>query len=85
MREIVCPKCSGRGKVPDPETGLEIRRERERLGISQEEVARRMGITQSYLTMLERDKRPWSANMVTAYRVALKMKHSTTNSHAKTK
>lgn len=48
-----------------------IRKRREKMGISQEIVANRMGITQSYLTMLERDKRPWTSSLVASYLKAI--------------
>ena len=66
-----CPVCLGTGKVLDQAAQGEKAR-RLRNGLSQAYVARKMGITPSYLNYLESGKRPWSTQLWQSFQAALK-------------
>lgn len=66
-----CDSCAGSGKVPGDGTGAQLRKERERLGITAAAVLRHMGISDTYIGDLEKDRRPWTGDLVGKYQAAL--------------
>ena len=63
-----CPQCGGSGKVCDPaQIGARLRHERELVGITGREMARRMGYSAMYLCDLEHGRRDWKANLINSY------------------
>lgn len=54
------------------ETGMKIRMHRYSKGVTMEEAARRMGISDSYLCDLELGRRHWSEELVHRYQEAVK-------------
>lgn len=60
----VCPKCWGSGVVVNhEERGYSARCHREHYGYSLAQQARRLGISSSMLSMLERGKRSWTREL----------------------
>lgn len=58
---LECPRCGGSGRIADPAaTGRIYRRAREATGMSLRYVARRAGISATYLSQLERGVLPWT-------------------------
>jgi len=69
-----CVHCGGGGlRVDDKATGKRAREWREERQLSQEQVARSMGISASYLSDLERGKRTWGTELLAAAKAALKV------------
>ena len=64
-----CKKCGGTGELP--ESGR-MREERERVGVSLREVARRMGISAPYLSDLERGRRGMNMGLYQRFWRAMK-------------
>ena len=48
---------TGRGRTFDTMVGRELRRAREAVGLSQEDLAFRAGVHRTYVSLLERDKK----------------------------
>ena len=65
---MICPKCGGSGQLPDP---LEMRKRRERKGISLQETAKKMKISHGYLSDLERGNRTWNDALRKAFIAAI--------------
>ncbi len=74
---IPCDHCAGKGKVPGPATGAALRIEREEAKVGRTPLLANFkrpdgGLySMSYLIDLERDVRPWSHELVDAYRKAI--------------
>ena len=69
---LVCPRCGGTGRLPDDRVmGAQMRERRQRAGLSLRALAKRLGLTASYLSDLERGRRHWSAKNVKRYADAL--------------
>lgn len=64
-----CETCGGTGEKADPEA---LRIQRELAGLAQGEVARRMGLHQSYLSDLEQGRRDWNSSLLTRFTAALR-------------
>mgnify|MGYP006403728585 FL=1 len=61
----VCPRCNGSGEILDDRVhGASIRRQREALGLSLREVARRCGWSAGYLSDLELGRRSWGRKQI---------------------
>ncbi len=70
---IVCPKCNGRGTLPDARLqGQVMRALREKAGVPLNEVARRMNFTGAYISDLEQGRRAWRPILIGRYKQALK-------------
>lgn len=65
----VCPTCGGKGSLPDP-AALRVKRIKLRLSLS--EVARKMGISTSYLCDLELGRRKWDQPLAKKFTLALR-------------
>ena len=62
MKKVKCPKCLGTGVMQDyTRIGQDLRDARQ---ITLREAAKAMGITASHLSLMERGKRRWSAEMI---------------------
>lgn len=67
-----CRCCQGSGKELDPKLiGEDMAKLRKKKGLSQIEVARRMGVSSPYVHDLEAGRRNWSETRVTLYLKAL--------------
>lgn len=61
---LKCPKCKGSGVIPNPYVfGLKARQLRKGMQISLREISRRMGISATHLSDLERGKRQWNSRL----------------------
>lgn len=68
-----CTRCgTGRKEINHQKVGQRLRAYRERHGLSQREVARRMEQTAAYVGDLELGRRPWNAQRVGDYLAACK-------------
>jgi transcriptional regulator with XRE-family HTH domain len=71
--QIICPRCSGRGKLPNPATaGTTMRRLRESSGISLRKVAKECGISAPFLSDLELGDCHWTNTLEVKVRLAIK-------------
>lgn len=68
MQQKQCDKCGGTGQLLDP---IRLKRQRRRAELSQRTMAKRMGITASYLCDLEHGRRDWNAQLDERFRAAL--------------
>lgn len=72
-----CRHCEGSGKAFDRNVvGPMLREARERRQVAARSVARRMGITPSYISDLELGRRDWSPALVARYLTALEADHA---------
>lgn len=55
------------------ETGGKLRRMRQRLGLTQVEMARRLGVSTSYLNLIEHDQRPLTAKLLARFSKVLEV------------
>lgn len=63
-----CRHCNGSGEEVDQAAiGAQMRARRKAAGISLREIARRLGITASYLADMEKGARNWTAERMEAY------------------
>lgn len=68
-----CHHCGGTGVEADPlAIGKSMRELRIQRGLSLREVARRMGMSASFISDLERGNRHWGPKAATKYREAVK-------------
>lgn len=70
MKTRICPRCNGAGLLAHT---TELKRIRRAAGISQGEVARRLNITQGYLSQIENGKAkcpPWIQHLYKDLEVA---------------
>lgn len=73
MKTRPCGACKGTGKEIDPvATGAEMRALRIKLGISQLEASRRMGLCKQHVCSMEKGVRNWSQKLIESYLKALK-------------
>ena len=73
LHRETCPYCGGKGTVLDrSEAGKVLSAARYRAGISQVGMAKRLGISKSYLNCLERETRSWPADLVARYETELR-------------
>lgn len=67
-----CQFCNGTGEEIDhKQLGSRLRAERERQGMSQGVMAGKLGMTQGFLSDLERGRRNWLGRHIKAYQMAL--------------
>lgn len=67
-----CTHCLGAGTEPELKNiGLKLRKERRTKDIPIQMVAKRMGVTVSYVTFLELGKRAWTTALKEKYQAAL--------------
>lgn len=60
-----CKRCNGTGVEPDQaETGMRIRKLREALSISSQEMAKKMGLSASFYSELEKGIKAWSSDRI---------------------
>lgn len=72
MKTQKCHCCDGTGRELDPVvTGKVLRAERFLAGLTQREIARRMGLSFPYLSQLEGGTVRWSESLVKRYQEAL--------------
>lgn len=68
-----CPKCDGRGEVPDPAAqGRLMRTLRKARGKGLREIASAMGFSPAYVSDLELGRRGWNGELILKYRKAVK-------------
>lgn len=67
---VGCSFCAH--EVDHRSLGHDLRAEREKMGVSQAEVARLIGTSKTYICDLEQGKRNWTANMVNKYLAAVR-------------
>lgn len=73
MLTVKCPTCGGTGEVPNQKSlGAELRKLREKAGLSGRQVARRMHISAPYLSDLELGRRHWTPKLVMLFKLTLK-------------
>lgn len=61
---VPCPSCLGTGRVPDhARLGCQARNRRQAYDLNQIELARRMRISVTYLSELERGRRKWNLEL----------------------
>lgn len=66
---VPCARCDGTGfTIDDKALGQAMRRTRQTVAISLREMAKRMGISASYLSDLELGRRHWNAGIIEEYR-----------------
>lgn len=71
---LPCPRCRGRGRLPNSAiVGAYMRSARRDAALSLREVARRLGYSPSYLSLLERGLRPWRNDLLMRYRAAIRL------------
>ena len=66
MKKEDCPACLGTGKVPDHICIGGCMRELRRCSLR--ELAQRMGVSYSHLSLLEHGKRRWTSGLVEKYK-----------------
>lgn len=66
MREKTCPMCGGNGVIAVP-FGERIRETRERLNLTQDQVASSMGLSRPSLVNIEADRQNVSTDKVAAF------------------
>lgn len=78
MKNIDCEKCNGTGKIAVEDEkfmyvwlGIQIKTRREKIGITQEELADSVGLTRTSITNIERGKQ-WSG-LVNLKKIAAKL------------
>lgn len=63
-----CPCCDGTGKELDPvKVGSEMQALRTKAMIGLRSLAKRLGLSHTYLTLLEQGKRKWTPQLVHDY------------------
>lgn len=68
-----CPHCEGTGRVPDwAAIGKLWRKSRRDRDLTQGQIAKALGVSVAYISMLEKGKKPWPARMEFRYLAALK-------------
>lgn len=75
MRTKDCPRCDGTGKLPD-NPGRELKLKRIDKGITQRDMAGRLGVDFSYLSRLEGGYIGWTRERVKAYKAELAKSHN---------
>lgn len=69
---LPCPRCGGSGRVPDDRVlGAVMRAKRTAADLSLRDMAKRTGVTASYLCDLELGRRQWGAKQRAMYENAL--------------
>jgi helix-turn-helix protein len=64
----VCPRCHGTGYLHDYEDlGQRMNRLRKKAGRSLKSVAVQMGVSEGYLSDMERGARPWTPDLMTKF------------------
>jgi predicted transcriptional regulator len=64
----ICPRCHGAGYLHDYEDlGSRMRGLREKAGLPRNAVSTRMGVSEGYLSDMERGDRPWSPDLMTKF------------------
>jgi transcriptional regulator with XRE-family HTH domain len=72
VKKVKCPQC-GFDVVQLPDNiGELLREERQKVGLKSKSVARHMGISGEYLSMLECGRRTWHHGFVHNFRKAIK-------------
>lgn len=67
-----CPRCNGTGTIPDDRAmGAAMRQRREAAGLSLYDLAKKLGLSASYLCDLELGRRQWSGTNIERYEEAL--------------
>lgn len=74
-----CKRCNGTGVEADAE---DIKDSRERAQLTQQQAAKRMGISASYLSDLENGRRDWDSDLLEKF-YAMLSKHNMTHLRAK--
>lgn len=68
---VRCPKCDGEGWIYCPPIGHELRKQRKEAGITMRALAKQLGISPTYLSDLENDRRGWNGRLVNRYQHAI--------------
>ena len=72
LKSMPCPHCHGTGLRLDPiETGRRMRELRKSRNIRMAGIARVLGYSPSYLSDVERGRRPWTLGLVEKYEWAM--------------
>lgn len=66
-----CPMCRGEGWIYRAPIGRTLRAQREDAGITMRTLAKRLGISPTYLSDLENDRRRWDGKLVNRYQHAI--------------
>lgn len=77
MKRVVCGKCAGNGyEYSDSVLGAQLREWREKCGMVESDCANLLGISQTYLSLLERGKRRWTPEILRRTRQMLSPKRN---------
>jgi transcriptional regulator with XRE-family HTH domain len=66
-----CRACAGSGKLPADDVGPILREEREKSGITKQDMADALSISPVYLYDLERGNRKWTNELLASYQEKL--------------
>jgi len=73
MHVTNCRYCGGAGTEPDRVAiGAELREEREKAGVSQTQIARKMGLSCAYICDSEAGRKAWPQKKIARYRGAIR-------------
>lgn len=67
IKTVGCESCGGSGKQPAPDAHLQLRVERERVGVSMRSLATAMGKSAGYIGDVERGHRTLTARLAALY------------------
>jgi len=70
----ICPKCNGKGWIYRAPIGRKLREQRKDAGITMRALAKKLGISPTYLSDLENDRRGWDGRFVNRYQHAIGVK-----------
>lgn len=69
MKTVPCPRCAGKGKIPDPrEIGSVMRNMRLKGKVSLKQIAGFLEFSSAYISDLELGKRAWKPELIERYR-----------------
>lgn len=71
VQMIECPKCGAKRRSPAA-IGAELRELRWGFGLTQQVIAKRIGVTKQYVALLEAGLRDWTPALERRYRRALR-------------
>ena len=63
-----CPRCGGRGTVPDETVGPSLKAFREKSGVALLKLSKELELSRTFLSDLEAGRRNWSPLLIEKYR-----------------